>query len=108
MNRNEMAKVLLAEIERTGPQLVRLERVLARRAKERKSRMGECEECERLWKAYQTTIVAVQLDEKLKSITEDQGLEKLSGTTTRAEAAQRLREEARQRLAEHQAATGHR
>jgi hypothetical protein len=71
--------------------------------------MGQCEECERLWKAYQTaTIASVQLDEELRSITEDQGLEKLSGTTARAEAAERLREVARQRLAEHQAATGHR
>jgi hypothetical protein len=71
--------------------------------------MGQCEDCERLWKAYQTaTIESVQLNEELKSITEDQGLEKLSGTTARAEAAERLREEARQRLAEHQAATGHR
>jgi hypothetical protein len=35
-------------------------------------------------------------------------VKKLSGTTARAEAAERLREEARQKLAEHQATTGHR
>ena len=70
--------------------------------------MGQCAECERLWKAYQTaTIESVQLYEELRSITEDQGLEKLSGATTKAEAAERLHEEARQRLAEHLAATGH-
>ncbi len=50
----------------------------------------------------------VQLYEEPRSITEDQGLEKLSGTTTSAGAAERLREEAFQRLAEHQASTGHR
>jgi TPR repeat protein len=109
MNRHELAKVLLDEIVRTRAQLVRLQMVLARRAEEGISRMSPCGECERLWKAYQTaTIESVQLYEELKSITEDQGLEKLTGTTTRAEAAELLREEARQRLAEHQAATGHR
>jgi hypothetical protein len=109
MKRHELAKVLLDEIVRTRAQLAHLQMVLARRTEEKISRMDQCEECERLWKAYQTaTIESVQLYEALRSITEDQGLEKLSGTTTRAEAAERLREEARQRLAEHQAATGHR
>ena len=99
----EIAKVLLDEIGRTPTY------GLDARREVRTSRMGQCEDCERLWKAYQTaTIESVQLYEELKSITEDQGLEKLSGTTARAEAAERLREEARQRLAEHQAATGHR
>jgi hypothetical protein len=99
----EIAKVLLDEIGRTRTY------GLDARREVRTSRMGQCEDCERLWKAYQTaTIESVQLYEELKSITEDQGLEKLSGTTARAEAAERLREEARQRLAEHQAATGHR
>jgi len=67
--------------------------VLARGVEERSGRMEQCEECERLWKAYQTaTIESVQLYEELKSISEEQGLEKLSGTTPRAEAADRLRE----------------
>jgi DNA-directed RNA polymerase alpha subunit len=84
MNRHEFAKVLLDEIVRTRAQLVRLQMDLARRAEEGISRMSQCEECERLWKAYQTaTIESVQLYEALRSITEDQGLEKLSGTTTR-------------------------
>ena len=62
--------------------------------------MEQCAECELFWKAYQTaTIESVQLYEELKSISEEQGLEKLSGTTTRAEAAERLREKARQSLA---------
>jgi hypothetical protein len=66
--------------------------VLARRAEEGISRMCQCEECERLWKAYQAaTIESVQFYEELRSITEDRGLEKLSATTTRAEAAERLR-----------------
>ena len=109
MTRCELATALLDEIVRTRAQLVRLQMVLARRAEEGISRMSQCGECERLWEAYQTaTIESVQLYEELRSITEDQGLEKLSGTTTRAEAAERLREEARQRLAEHQAASGHR
>jgi len=102
-----LAKILLDEIERARAQLVRLEMVLTRRAEER--RMGQCEECERLWKVYQrTTIEAVQLYGELRSITEDQGIEKLSGATTKAEAAERLHDEARQRLEEHLAATGHR
>ena len=109
MKRSELAKMLRDEIMRTRAQLVRLQMLLARRAEEGISRMSQYEECERLWKAYQTaTIESVQLSEALRSITEDQSLEKLSGTTTKAEAAERLREEARQRLAEHQAATGHR
>jgi hypothetical protein len=41
-------------------------------------------------------------------MTEDQGLQKLNEMTAKAEAAEKLFEEARQRLAEHQAATGHR
>jgi hypothetical protein len=41
-------------------------------------------------------------------MTEDQGLQNLSEATIKAEAAEKLFEEARQRLAEHQAATGHR
>jgi hypothetical protein len=102
-----LAKVLLDEIERARAQLVRLEMFMTRRAEER--RMGQCEECERLWKVYQrTTIEAVQLYGELRSITEDQGIEKLSGATTKAEAAERLHDEARQRLEEHLAATGHR
>jgi hypothetical protein len=109
MKRHELAKMLRDEIVRTRAQLARLQMVLARRTEEGISRVDQCEECERLWKAFQTApIEGVQLSEELRSITEDQGLEKLSGTTTRAEAAERLREEARQRLAEHQAATGHR
>ena len=102
-----LAKVLLDEIERARAQLVRLEMFMTRRAEER--RMGQCEECERLWKVYQrTTIEAVQLYGELRSITEEQGIEKLSGATTKAEAGERLHEEAHQRLAQHLAATGHR
>ena len=72
--------------------------------------MEQCEECERLWKAYQTaTTQSVQLDEEIRSMTEDQGLQKFREATTRAEAAQQQRVEARQKaVAEHQAATGHR
>jgi hypothetical protein len=40
-------------------------------------------------------------------LTEDQGLQNLSEATIKAEAAEQIRVEARQRLAEHQAATGH-
>ena len=109
MKRHELARVLLDEIVRTRAQLVRLQMALVREVEEGSGRMEQGEECERLWKAYQTaTIESVELYEELRSITEDHGLEKLSGTTTRAEAAERLREEARQRLAEHQASTGHR
>ena len=107
MKRHEFAKVLLDEIVRRRAQLVRLQMVLATGVEERSGRMEQCAECERLWKAYQTaTIESVQLYEELKSISEEQGLEKLSGTTTRAEAADRLREKARQSLAEHQVAPG--
>jgi hypothetical protein len=107
MTRCELATALLDEIERTRAQLERLRTAFVTRQEERTRGMDKCEECQRLWKAYhKATIQFVQLDEELRSITEDQGLEKLSGT--RAEAAERLRVEARQRLAEHQAATGHR
>jgi hypothetical protein len=76
MNRHELAKVLLDEIVRTRAQLVRLQMVLARRAEEGISRMSQCEECERLWKAYQTTTIeSVRLDLELSSMTEDQGLQ---------------------------------
>jgi hypothetical protein len=114
MKRSELEKVLLDEIRRsraqlTRAQLIRLQMVLAKRTRERKGRTGQCEECDRLWKAYQrATIQCVQLDKKLRSMTEDRGLRKLKETTTKAEAAERLFEEARQRLAEHQATTGHR
>jgi hypothetical protein len=109
MKRHELARVLLDEIVRTRAQLVRLQMARAREVEEGSGRMEQGAERERLWKAYQTaTIESVQLYEELRSITEDHGLEKLSGTTTRAEAAERLREKARLRLAEHQAATGHR
>ena len=79
------------------------------RLEERAASGMECEEGQRLWKAYQTaTIESVQLYEELRSITEDQGLEKLSRMTTRAKAAEQLRVDARPMLEEHQAATGHR
>jgi hypothetical protein len=85
MKRSELAKMLRDEIMRTRAQLVRLQMLLARRAEERRSGMGQCEECERLWKAYQApTIESVQFYEELRSITEDQGLEKLSGTKGRS------------------------
>ena len=45
---------------------------------------------------------------KLRSMTEDRGIQKFSEATGKAEAAEQLRVEARQRPAEHQAATGHR
>ena len=74
MKRSELERVLLDEIVRTRAQLIRLQMVLAREVEERSGRMEQCEECERLWKAYQTaTIESVQLYEELKSITEDQG-----------------------------------
>ena len=108
MERNEIAKVLLDEIERTRAQLERLRMVLMTRREEGASGM-ECEECQRLWKAYQrATIQSVQLDQEVRSMTEDESLQKFSEATTKAEAAERLRVEARQKLAEHQAATGHR
>jgi hypothetical protein len=109
MKRSELEKVLLDEIVRTRAQLIRLQMVLARRTEERKGRMGKCEECDRLWKEYQNaTTQSAQLYEEIRSMTEDRGLRKLRETTAKAEAAERLFEEARQRLAEHQAATGHR
>ena len=109
MTRCELATALLDEIERTRAQLERLRRAFVTTQEERTSRMDQCEECERLWKAYQTaTIESVQLDEEVRSMTEDESLQKFSQATTKAEAAERQREEARQRLAEHQAATGHR
>ena len=109
MKRSELEKVLLDEIVRTRAQLIRLQMVLARRTEERKGRMGKCEECDRLWKEYQNaTTQSAQLYEEIRSMTEDRGLRKLRETTAKAEAAERLFEAARQRLAEHQAATGHR
>ena len=97
MKRSELEKVLLDEIVRTRAQLVRLQMVLARRTEERKSRMDQCEECDRLWKEYQrATIQSAQLYEEIRSMTEDRGLRKLRETTIKAEAAERLFEEARQ------------
>jgi hypothetical protein len=109
MKRSELEKMLRDEIMRTRAQLVRLQMLLARRAEERRSGMGQCEECERVWKAYQkATAQSVQLYQELRSMTEDQGLQNLSEATIKAEAAEKLFEEARQKLAEHRAATGHR
>ena len=109
MKRSELEKALFDEIVRTRAQLIRLQMVLAGRSEERKGRMGQCAECDRLWKEYQSaTTQSAQLYEEIRSMTEDRGLRKLGETTTKAEAAERLFEEARQRLAEHQAATGHR
>jgi hypothetical protein len=109
VKRSELEKVLLDEIVRTRAQLACLQMVLARRTEGRKSRMGQCEECDRLWKEYQrATTQSAQLYEEIRSMTEGRGLRKLRETTTKAEAAERLFEKARQRLAEHQAATGHR
>jgi hypothetical protein len=74
MNRHELARVLLDEIVRMRAQLLRLRMVLTRRTEERISRMSQCGECERLWRAYQTaTIESVQLYEELRSITDDEG-----------------------------------
>jgi hypothetical protein len=109
MKRSKLEKMLLDEIVLTRAQLIRLQMVLARRTEERKRRMGHCEECDRLWKEYQSaTTQSAQLYEEIRSMTEDRGLRKLRETTTKAEAAERLFEEARQRLAEYQAATEHR
>ena len=109
MKRSELEKVLFDEIVRTRAQLACLQMVLAIRTEERKSRTGQCEECDRLWKEYQrATTQSAQLYEEMRSMTEDRGLRKLRETTIKAEAAERLFEKARQRLAEHQAATGHR
>lgn len=58
--------------------------------------MDQREECERLGKAYQkVTIESVQFDNVPKSRTEDQGLQKFSEATARADAAEQLRVEAR-------------
>jgi hypothetical protein len=109
MTRCELATALLDEIERTRAQLERLRTAFVTRQEERTSGMDKCEECQSLWKAYQkATIQSVQLDEEVRSMTEDESLQKFSEATTKAEAAEQLRVEARQRLTEHQAATGHR
>jgi hypothetical protein len=52
MDRSEMAKGLLDEIERTRAQLARLHAGLMMRVDERASGM-EYEECQHLWKACQ-------------------------------------------------------
>ena len=55
--------------------------------KEGISRMSQCGECEHPWQVYQTaTVQSVQLYEEIRSMTEGQGLKKLSETTTKAEA----------------------
>jgi len=109
VKQSELERILLDEIERTRAQLIRLQMVLSSRTEERKSWIGQCEECDRLWKEYQrATTQSAQLYEEIRSRTEDRGLRKLRETTTKAEAAERLFEKARQRLAEHQAASGHR
>jgi hypothetical protein len=109
MTRCELATALLDEIERTRAQLERLRTAFVTRQEERTSGVDKCEECQRLWKAYQkATIQSVQLDEEVRSMTEDESLQTFSEATTKAEAAEQLRVEARQRLAEHQAASGHR
>jgi hypothetical protein len=60
----ERVRVLLDEIEHTRAQLIRLQMVLAIRTEERKSRMGQCKECDRLWKEYQrATTQSAQLYE---------------------------------------------
>jgi len=62
-----------------------------------------------LQKPYQrATIQSVQIDGEIKSMTEDQGIKNLTEATTKAEAAEQLFEEARERLARHQATTGRR
>ncbi len=105
----EIAKVLLDQIARMREQLARLYTVLMMGLKERAASGMECEECQRLWKAYQrATTQSVQLDGEVRSMNEEQGLQQLSETTARGEAAEQLRVEARQRLAEYQAASGHR
>ena len=109
MERSELAKALLEEIVRTREQLARLQKVVVIRTEERNSEMDQCDECQRLWEAYQKALIqAVQLDEDIRSMTEDQDLQKFSEVATKAEAAERLRAEARQQLAEHQATTGRR
>ena len=107
--KRELAKVLLDEIVRTRVQLVRLRMVLAREVEERSGRMDRCKECDRLWEEYRrATIESVQLDAEVRSMTEGQGLQKFREATASAKAAEQLRVQARQRLAEHLAATGHR
>ena len=102
MKRSELEKVLLDEIVRTRAQLIRLQMVVARRAEERTGGLGQCEECDRLWEEYQrATIQSGQLYEEIRSMTEDRGFRKLRETTTKAEAAEKLFQEARPRLAEH-------
>jgi hypothetical protein len=106
MTRCELATALLDEIERTRAQLERLRTAFVTRQEERTSGMDKCEECQRLWKAYhKATIQSVQLDEEVRSMTEDESLQKFREATTKAETAEQLRVEARKRLAEHQAAT---
>ena len=74
-----MAKVLPDEIVRTRAQKARLRTAFVTREEERTSGMDKCEECERLRRVYRTaTIQSVQLYEEIESMTEDQGLEKLS------------------------------
>jgi hypothetical protein len=100
-----MAKALLDEIERTRTQLAWLGRVLMMGVDERGM---ECEECQHLWKAFQrATIESIRLDEEVRSRNEYQSLRELIETTAKAEAAVQLRVEARQKLAEHWAASGH-
>jgi hypothetical protein len=66
MKRSELAKALLEEIVRTRTQLAHLRKVVVIRTAEKNSGMDQCEECQRLWKAYQeATIQAVQLDEEI-------------------------------------------
>jgi hypothetical protein len=97
MKRSESEKVLFDEIVRMRAQLALLQLVLASRTEERKSRMGQCEECDHLWKEYQrATTQSARLYEKIRSMTEDRGLRKLRETTTKAEAAERAFEKARQ------------
>jgi hypothetical protein len=74
MKRDELAKVLLDEIKRTRAQLASLQTAFMTRQKEGASGM-ECEECQRLGKAYQrATIQSVQIDKKLRSMTEGHDL----------------------------------
>jgi hypothetical protein len=104
MNRHELGKVVLDQIERKREQLVR---VVVIRTEERKSGLGQCEQCELLWKAYQkATIRSVPIDGEIRSRTEGQGREKLSEATTKAEAAEWLRVNARQKPAQHQVEMG--
>ena len=73
--------------------------MLIMRLEERAASGIECEECQRLWKAYKrATTQSVQLDAEVRSMTEDQGLQKFRETTARADATEQLRVDARQRL----------